>query len=307
MNHIRFRYQIYYVCLGGCIIRHFKIIFCNVEITVHPQLDIRVEIIVKCVIIPPRTVVEGHFLFARAHQLDPIGIVGINHLIGAGAVNNSVLDSLDLLNLKIKVTVLRPDVHSIHQASRPQSGNGTPGVLNQLGGMGGQGHPQGPFIIGDPNRYTVAFPVEAPDLDLRRVVLIEFIPLIAVLEVHTDEAIILIPQDRGNTAVSGQVPNILMFPVAPPVLDGVGSTPIHSEGAAGIIPLHQRLADIQINGVDSLGMIHPLHHLCALVAGRNLLLYPVGFQHEVILQLHGGQCIHIGFTNIVSHRKRLFT
>ena len=39
------------------------------------------------------------------------------------------------------------------------------------------------------------------------------------LEVHTDEAIILIPQDRGNTAVSGQVPNILMFPVAPPVLD----------------------------------------------------------------------------------------
>lgn len=134
------------------------------------------------------------------------------------------------------MAVLRPDVHSADQASRPQSGNGTPGALDYLGGMGGQGHPQGPFIIGDTNIYTVTFPVETPDLDLRRVVLIEFIPLIAVLEVHTDEAIILIPQYRGNTAVSGQVPNIFMFPVAPPVLDGVGSTPIHSEGTAGIIP-----------------------------------------------------------------------
>ena len=215
-------------------------------------------------------------MFARAHQLDPIGIVGIDHLVGAGAVNNSVFDSLDLLNLKIKVTVLRPDVHSADHASRPQSGNGTPSVLNQLGGMGGQGHPQGPFITGDTNIYTVAFPVEAPDLDLRRVVLIEFIPLIAVLEVHTDEAIILIPQYRGNTAVSGQVPHILVFPVALPILDGIGGAPIHSEGAAAIIPLHQRLADIQIDGVDSLRPIHPLRHLCALVAGRNLLLYPVG-------------------------------
>ena len=98
-----------------------------------------------------------------------------------------------------------------------------------------------------------------------------------------------------------------MHPVVRLFLDGVGSTPIHSEGAAAFIPLHQRLADIQIDGVDSLCPIHPLHHLCALVAGRNLLLYPVGLQHEVILQLHGGQCIHIGFINVVSHRKRLFT
>ena len=96
-----------------------------------------------------------------------------------------------------------------------------------------------------------------------------------------------------------------MFPVALFILDGVGSTLIHSEGAAGIIPLHQGLADIQIDGVNGLGPIHPLGHLCALVAGRNLLLYPVGFQHEVILQLHRDQCIHIGFIEIVSHRKRL--
>ena len=173
--------------------------------------------------------------------------------------------------------------------------------------MGGQGHTQGPFIIGDTNIYTVTFSVETPDLDLWRVFLIEFIPLIAVLEIHTDEAIILIPQPRGNDAVSCKVPvpYVIVFPVAPTILDGVGSTLIHSEGAAGIIPLHQRLADIQIDGVDGLGMIHPLHHLCALVAGRNLLLYPVGLQHEVILQLHGGQCIHIGFINVVSHRKRL--
>ena len=42
------------------------------------------------------------------------------------------------------------------------------------------------FIIGDTNIYTVTFPVETPDLDLWRVFLIEFIPLIAVLEIHTD-------------------------------------------------------------------------------------------------------------------------
>ena len=305
MNHIRFRYQIYYICLGGCIIRHFKIIFCNVGITVHPQLDIRVVIIVKCNIVLLRTVAECHRIFSRAHHLDSIYIIGINYVVGACAVNSAVLNPLYLLYIQFEVAALFLYIHPADRASRPQSGNGTPGALDHLGGMGGQGHPQGPFIIGDTNIYTVTFPVETPDLDLWRVFLIEFIPLIAVLEIHTDEAIILVPQYRGNTDVSGQVPYVLVHPVVRLFLDGVGSTPIHSEGAAGIIPLHQRLADIQIDGVDGLGMIHPLHHLCALVAGRNLLLYPVGFQHEVILQLHGGQCIHIGFINVVSHRKRL--
>ena len=171
--------------------------------------------------------------------------------------------------------------------------------------MGGQGHPHGPFIIGDTNIYTVTFPVETPDLDLWRVFLIEFIPLIAVLEIHTDEAIIRVPQHRGNTAFSGQVPYVLVFPVALLILDGVGSTPIHSEGAAGVIPLHQRLADIQIDGVDSLRPIHPLRHLGTFVAVHNRLPFPVCRQHKGILQLHGGQCIHIGFIDGVTQRKRL--
>ena len=86
------------------------------------------------------------------------------------------------------------------------------------------------------------------------------------------------------------------------LVSGTYNDDVFAFGDSGVRKL---LADIQIDGVNCLSPIHPLSHLCALVAGRNLLLYPVGFQHEVILQLHRDQCIHIGFIEIVSHRKRL--
>ena len=255
----------------------------------------------KCVIVLFRAVAEGHITLANTHHLDPIVVIRIDHIVGACAVSDAVFDPLDLLYLQLEAVVIRPDFHPADQASRPQSGNGTPSALNQLRGMGGQGHPQGPFITGDRNRDTVTFPVEAPDLDLWWVFLIEFIALIARLERHPESTIIIIAQYRGNTAVSVQVPNILVLPVARRILDGIERTPIRGDNAAGIITLHQGLTYIQINGVNCLCPIHPLRQLCAFVAGHDLLLDPVGFQHEVILQLHRDQCIHVGFIEIVIH------
>ena len=196
-----------------------------------------------------RTVAEGHSLFARAHQLDPICIVGINHLVGARAVNSPVFDSLNFLYLKIKVTVFRSDFYSADRTPGTQSRDGAPCALNQLGGTGCHRHSHRSSVIDDPNRYIVAISVKSPNLDLRRVILIEFIAFIAFLDIHLNSTPILIAQYRGNWTITFQIP-IIVFPVARYVIDGIDGIILRSKNSAGIIPLHKRLADIQIDGVN---------------------------------------------------------
>ena len=154
--------------------------------------------------------------------------------------------------------------------------------------MGGQGHPHGLFVARDPNDYIVAFPVEPPDLDLRRVILVEFIFIITLPDAYPEGTIILIAGCRGNGAVSVQIPNVLMFPVARRILDGIRSAFVRSNDSACIITLHQGLADIQIDILYSLRPIYPLRHLCTFVAVHNRLPFPVCRQHKGILQLYRG-------------------
>ncbi len=112
--------------------------------------------------------------------------------------------------------------------------------------MGGQGHPHGLFVARDPNDYIVAFPVEPPDPDLRRVILVEFIFIITLPDAYPEGTIILIAGCRGNGAVPVQIPNVLMFPSSPPYPRRYkGSAFVRSNDSACIITLHQGLADIK--------------------------------------------------------------
>ena len=106
-GNIRLRCQINGICLRGCIIRHLFIVRGGVKIVVHPQPDVRVDIIAKRYIILPRTVAEGHVLLADTHHVDSIGVGRIDQIGWVCAVDGAVFNSLDLRYVEIKITVFR--------------------------------------------------------------------------------------------------------------------------------------------------------------------------------------------------------